>query len=110
MGLAGTGTINRSPMCRPGPSFRREQTKQERRTMINSITDWKHKALRLQGQIQNFREQGLAVAERGANVGLAGVGAVGATFSAVYLPVIPGTQVPTDLAIGGAIAALGVFD
>jgi len=78
--------------------------------MLSTVTDWKHKALRLQSQLENFKETGLAIAERGANLSLTAVGATAATFAAVYMPMIPGTQIPVDLAVGGAIAAVGVFD
>jgi hypothetical protein len=79
--------------------------------MISSLaTNWKEKALRLEHRFEKFREQGLAVAERGANAGLTVVGGAGAAFAAVYMPTIPTTQVPTDLAVGGLVTALGVFD
>jgi hypothetical protein len=79
-------------------------------TSALSVSDWKNKALRLKSQLDNFRETGLEIAERGANVTLTTAGGVAAALASVYLPTIPGTQVPTDLAVGGAIAALGVFD
>lgn len=73
-------------------------------------TNWKEKAQRLQTRLESYREAGLAIAERGTNAALSVAGGAGAAFAAVYMPVIPTTQVPTDLAIGGLVTALGVFD
>ena len=78
--------------------------------MVNALVNWKEKAQRMEARLDKYREAGLAIAERGANAGLAVVGGAGAAFASVYMPVIPTTQVPTDLALGGLITALGVFD
>ncbi len=72
--------------------------------------NWREKAQRMEARLQSYREAGLAIAERGANAGLTVVGGAAGAFASVYMPTLPTTQIPTDLAVGGLVTALGVFD
>lgn len=82
---------------------------EERLPMSQQLEVLREHAARLESRIKNIRQQGQAVAHRGIGATATVGGGAAAGLAEAYMPLIPGTQIETDLAIGGALTAAGVF-
>jgi hypothetical protein len=69
----------------------------------------KEHADRLQKRLASVRNQGQAVVKRGTSAGATVAGGAIAGLAEAYMPTIPGTQIETDVAVGGLLTAVGVF-
>lgn len=75
-----------------------------------TLAEARDKADRLQARFRAMREEGLAVAKRGTRLVMAAAGGGVSAVCQVYLPTVPGTQFPTDVALGAAVGIAGTFD
>lgn len=75
-----------------------------------TLAEAKEKAARLEARFKRMREEGLTVVKRGTKIVMAGAGGATSALAQVYFPTIPGTQFPSDLAIGLLAAGAGTFD
>ena len=76
---------------------------------MSQLEHLKAHAERLQSRLKAVQTQGVAVAKRGTSAVATVAGGATSGLIEVYLPKIPGTEIETDMALGGAITAIGVF-
>jgi len=76
---------------------------------MSQLETLKEHAARLENRLKAVRVQGVAVAKRGTDAVATIAGGAAAGLAEAYMPTIPGTAIETDLAIGGALTAVGVF-
>lgn len=77
--------------------------------MSSQIEAIKEHAIRLENRLKAVRAEGVKVAKRGIDATATVAGGAVAGLAEAYMPMIPGTQIETDLAVGGALTAVGVF-
>lgn len=65
---------------------------------------------RAKATLKSLREEGQRVAKLGVHAGLTVVGGVGAGVLAVKMPKVPGTDIDSDLALGGLLCAVALAD
>jgi len=75
-----------------------------------SITSVREQRDRLKGQLARVREQAKKTAKLGTQGVLMAAGGAGAGALRAKLPNIPGTSIPTDMAVGVALTTLAAFD
>lgn len=73
-----------------------------------SITTVRDQLVRAKAAISRMREQGEAIASHTSHAVLTAGGGAAAGAIRVYQPLVPGTQIPTDLALGLLVAGAGV--
>lgn len=78
--------------------------------MTMSLAEAREKAERLQARFRTMQQQGLAVTKRGTRLIMSAAGGGLSAVCQVYMPFLPGTQFPTDVALGAAAGLAGAFD
>lgn len=77
---------------------------------VTSITEARGKLERARAQIRNLKSEGQRVTRLATHSTLMAAGGAGAGFLRVKMPKVPGTDIPTDLALGTSLVLAATLD
>lgn len=78
-------------------------------TAITSVAKAREQLDRLKHSLRNAREQGQRIAEETVSATLVTAGGAISGALHVKMPVLPGTKIETDMALGAALTAASIF-